>query len=63
MKANASLDYFFVVAVFYTAMWNVLNFPAGVLPVTKVTAEDRKSDETNFTPKDFFFKIMKQVSR
>lgn len=27
-------------AVTYTAVYNVFNFPAGVVPVTEVTAED-----------------------
>lgn len=27
-------------ALSYTALYNVLNFPAGVVPVTEVTAED-----------------------
>lgn len=25
----------------YTALYNLLNFPAGVVPITKITAEDK----------------------
>ena len=49
-------------AVWYTVLWNVLNFPSGVVPVTKVTNGDLQVDKTSYPAKDIFHKTMKQVS-
>ena len=49
-------------AVWYTVPWNVLNFPCGVVPVTKVTNGDLQVDKTSYPAKDIFHKTMKQVS-
>ena len=52
----------FTAAVWYTVPWNVLNFPCGVVPVTKVTNRDLQVDKTSYPAKDIFHKTMKQVS-
>lgn len=45
----------------YTIPWNVLNFPAGVVPVTKVTQADTATDKESYPAKDIFHRIMKRV--
>ncbi|KAF6041397.1 faah-1 [Bugula neritina] len=47
-------------AVSYCVTWNVLNFPAGVVPVTRVTSADEEADKKNFPPKDMFHRVLKR---
>ena len=43
---------------------NLLNFPSGVVPITKVTKEDVAFDMKEFPDKDMWHKAMKkQVTR
>lgn len=44
----------------YSTMYNLLNYPAGVLPVTKVTEQDIK-DMANYPNKTKFEKNIKKV--
>lgn len=46
----------------YTALFNVLNFPSGAVPITKVTTEDIEKDMVNFPTKDMWHKAIKKVS-
>ncbi|KAF6020082.1 FAAH [Bugula neritina] len=46
--------------VVYTALFNVLNFPSGAVPITKVTTEDIEKDMVNFPTKDMWHKAIKK---
>jgi len=46
-------------AIAYMGMFNLLNFPAGVVPVTRGTNEDTLNDRQLFSTKDMFHKAMK----
>jgi hypothetical protein len=45
----------------YTAVYNALNFPAGTVPVTNVTAEDEDKLEKEYPTEPFYHKITKEV--
>lgn len=45
----------------YMGYFNLLNFPAGVVPITKCQSEDTAEDLKTFPPKDMFHKAMKSV--
>lgn len=45
----------------YNGLYNLLNFPAGVVPVTRVTAEDVRKDMETFPAKDIWHKAIKKV--
>ncbi|KAL5007167.1 hypothetical protein ScPMuIL_015973 [Solemya velum] len=49
-------------AVAYTNLYNVINYPAGSLPVTKVTEEDEKLLE-NYPTKTLYAKNIKKLSK
>lgn len=51
--------FFFSVNTNYTFVYNILNFPAGVVTVSTVTAEDE--EEFEHYP-DKFNKVLKEVS-
>lgn len=51
--------FFFSVNTNYTFVYNILNFPAGVVTVSTVTAEDE--EEFEHYP-DKFDKVLKEVS-
>ena len=36
--------------------WNLFDFPAGILPVSKVTGEDEQTLESSFPNNDMVFK-------
>ncbi|XP_046552489.1 vitamin D3 hydroxylase-associated protein-like isoform X1 [Haliotis rubra] len=50
-------------AVTYTTLYNVLNFPAGSLPVTKVTEDDQKKLEEVYPTNTIHEKMTKKMSR
>lgn len=52
----------YTVAMMYLGIYNLLNFPAGVVPVTRVTAEDVRKDMQTFPAKDMWHKAMKKVN-
>lgn len=45
----------------FMAYFNLLNFPSGVVPITKVTTEDVKSDMENYPTPDMGAKAIKKV--
>ena len=45
----------------YTAFYNFLNYPAGSLPVTKITAQDNKEMEESYPTNTHFYKGIKKV--
>lgn len=48
----------------YTAVFNCLNFPSGVVPVTKVTKKDLNDMENNYpTNEDFLYKLVKKATK
>ncbi|XP_059155282.1 fatty-acid amide hydrolase 1-like [Physella acuta] len=49
----------------YCQMYNALNYPAGVIPVTKVTQDDvnKTFDPKFFTPKCYMEKILQKSSK
>ncbi|RUS72451.1 hypothetical protein EGW08_019783 [Elysia chlorotica] len=49
----------------YTAIWNVLNYPAGIVPVTKVTSGDvaKTFDPTCFPAKTKTEQMMRDDAR
>ena len=51
-------------AASYTGLFNVLNFPAGVVPVTKVTPKDQSelNDPTIYPAKKMYDKMARKVS-
>ncbi|XP_035699652.1 fatty-acid amide hydrolase 1-like [Branchiostoma floridae] len=53
-----------ILAASYTVLFNLLNFPAGVVPVTTVTEEDdRLLDDWRGYGNDLFDRLFKQTSR
>lgn len=56
---SSSFNVFFSVNTNYTFVYNILNFPAGVVTVSTVTAEDE--EEFEHYP-DKFDKVLKEVS-
>lgn len=56
---SSSFNVFFPVNTNYTFVYNILNFPAGVVTVSTVTAEDE--EEFEHYP-DKFDKVLKEVS-
>ena len=53
-------EYFFFQKVPMAGMawiaWNLFDFPAGILPVSKVTGEDEQTLESSFPTNDMVFK-------
>eukprot|EP00058_Branchiostoma_floridae_P017075 XP_002602563.1 hypothetical protein BRAFLDRAFT_227209 [Branchiostoma floridae] len=53
-----------IYAASYTVLFNLLNFPAGVVPVTTVTEEDdRLLDDWRGYGNDLFDRLFKQTTR
>lgn len=46
----------------YMGLYNILNFPSGIVPVTKVTTEDVLKDMETFPAKDMWHRAVKNVS-
>ena len=46
----------------YLGYFNLLNFSCGIVPITKVTAEDVKNDVEGFPAKDMYHSEAKSVS-
>ena len=42
--------------------FNLLNFPSGIVPITKMTTNDIEVDKREFPVKDMWHKAMKYVS-
>ena len=56
-------QYLFSVAMMaYLGYFNLLNFSCGIVPITKVTAEDVKNDVEGFPAKDMYHSEAKSVS-
>ena len=45
----------------YTVVYNALNFPAGVVPVTKVTTEDLQKLEDEYPTDNMYHQMIKAV--
>lgn len=58
-SSSFNVFFFFSVNTNYTFVYNILNFPAGVVTVSTVTAEDE--EEFEHYP-DKFNKVLKEVS-
>lgn len=46
-------------ALMYTNLYNILDYPAGVVPVTKVTPEDEKTTATEYKADEHFAKLIR----
>ena len=49
-------------AIAYLGIFNLLNFPAGIVPITRCTTEDLQKDRETFPAKDMFHIAMKSVT-
>lgn len=49
-------------AVSYSMLFNLLDFPAGVVPVTRVSTNDEKNMAQSYVPNRFYAKIIKDDS-
>lgn len=54
---------FITAAMAYMGFFNLLNFPAGIVPITKVTEDDLRKDMQTFPTKDMYHRAMKRASR
>uniref|UniRef100_A0AC34FAN0 Amidase domain-containing protein n=1 Tax=Panagrolaimus sp. ES5 TaxID=591445 RepID=A0AC34FAN0_9BILA len=49
--------------VSYTGLYNMLDYAAGVVPITKVTKEDVKKTEESYPETDLWYKIVKDNNK
>uniref|UniRef100_A0A914YCI5 Amidase domain-containing protein n=1 Tax=Panagrolaimus superbus TaxID=310955 RepID=A0A914YCI5_9BILA len=49
--------------VSYTGLYNMLDYAAGVVPITKVTKEDVKQTEESYPDTDLWYKIVKENNK
>ena len=61
-KLIATQFLFSVAMMAYLGYFNLLNFSCGIVPITKVTAEDVKNDVEGFPAKDMYHSEAKSVS-
>ena len=47
----------------YTAVYNLIGCPAGILPVTRERAEDQEALETDYPDTDANFRLAREASR
>lgn len=45
----------------YTTLYNILNFPAGSMPVTKVSAQDEEDLQLHYHPKKYHERVLQKV--
>ena len=54
---------FFAAAALPYVTWNILNFSAGIAPVTKWTEKDSKDMEQDYPSNDYAYRLIKQYSK
>ncbi|XP_070557736.1 vitamin D3 hydroxylase-associated protein-like [Ptychodera flava] len=47
----------------WSAIFNVLDYPTGTLPITKVTEEDDRELENSYPENDMWYKLVKEASK
>lgn len=59
---NCVFEFFIQAAVSYTALYNFIDFPVGVIPIDKENSEDQSKLDTDYRYFDMVCKIVKKVS-